>query len=511
MEQGLQTAQLVVAILLVSVFAWFRFNTPDTARSETTWSKFLIGRTIYVAIILAILLAILSSPAILAPMTKGVWPGVDIEQVHKELALPLIAALILTIFLSEIPFLRKLDESLRGYFHRIASVPKEHRQRSHFLSKASLRVTDEVEEKVLARFDAQGLDIDSLVLEDQDSPEGAWTRLTVHAVCLEKLEKDAKYADHIARTSGVLGFRDSYNRLADKAKHVFPLLRQQSNQKATGLLRQEFTEQAQELLFRLYDHASRMILSFEKTERQRQECVERLGLQASQARWPLPIHEFIWLSVLIALILSVAIAVVRGEVLPRLLDILSITLTLCASTVVSVSVHSHSNYFRPPRVPPIGRYLVAGLLAALVWLMIRSGTELVKAGELFQLFRVGKSDAWISFLIGNWPWMLVASSIGVIVAVLTDPWSQARIGRFREKWSVFSFGNAFDALTMSIVLGLVGYFGVFNLLDDPPGSSPWIITLTVSGIGLAIGFFFPHYYRNRIGKAETIDPEFSGS
>lgn len=497
MADSIQTMQSAIAVVLVVIYSWSRYNTPTTARSETTWGKFLLGRLAYVAIILGTFAVLVASPTVAEPLVEQFWEPSEgsLEDIHQELAFPLIVALILTVFLSEVPVLSRIDHALRGYFHRIAAIPREQRMLIAMLRRSSLQVPEDVRAEAVKRLKTQGLREEDLTLEGEESPERLWTRLTIHAVCLERLAENRKYAAHLLQSEQYNEFRRSYGHLAEKARHAFPLLRSGSREKAVGLLQQEFMEHARNLLTRLYDLMSRLILNCERTERQRRTCMASLGLDPQDNPAPPPVHEFVWLLLLLMAFLSLAIGGLGGDL--QAIQLFSIALAQLAAVVIALVVHPAVPDTDELSVPPVGRYLLAGGLAFAAWMILRGGMEVLVNGEFFELLRENHSPALTILIQNEWPWSLMTVSVAVILCALTDDWIEERIHRVRDRFDLRGWANPFDGMITALGIAVTAAFLVHPLLSEPPVDKAWLLGLTASGLGFMLGLVVPSVYRKR--------------
>ncbi len=502
--------QFAIAVGLVVAYSWSRYNTPVTARSETTWSKFMLGRLAYVAIIFGAFTILLASPEV----GHALIDNLQVEGAGKvldQLSFPLIIALFLTVFLSEVPICSRLDRLLRSYFHRIAAIPKERRVRIAMLQRSKLAVSEAVRAEAVKWFKAQDLREEDLVLEPTEvSPGSLWSRLTVHAVCLDHLSRSPRYAAQLIESGQYEEFRSAYEHLAGKAKHAFPLLRSDSGQKAVRLLRQEFVEQAEGLLSQLYDFTSRLILKCERTERQREACMASLGLAPERRERVLPVHEFLWLFVLLTIFLAGSIGSLGGEL--RLTKVLAIVLAQVAAVAIALVVHPEGPAPAGMTVPPIGRYLLSGGLAFSAWAALMGTLAVVESGELGHFLETGRSGALAGLFGpgGRWPWSLLVVTLAVSLSALTDDWIDLRIRRFRSRFDLAGWANGLDGLVGATGMAGVTYFLIAPRLADLQADA-WQIALVTAGIGLLLGLLVPSAYRRRSSASQESKEELPAS
>ena len=134
----------LIASLLVCFYAWNRFNTPSTVRSQTSRFQYYGSSVTYVASCEAILLlmawALKANPAVL----EWLHMGSDGQATAKVSGLdaPIVAALMLTTLLPTFPFLRDFDAKMLAFFRRMGAIPVSALRWAQRLGSVDFTITD---------------------------------------------------------------------------------------------------------------------------------------------------------------------------------------------------------------------------------------------------------------------------------------------------------------------------------------------------------------------------------
>jgi hypothetical protein len=494
-----------LAVALIGLFAWFRFATPPGVRADTTWIKFLLGRLAYLGLNLALFLVLIATPSILRTVLR--WTGFTGEWLNR---LPeawgssstwLLSALALTVFLSEIPVLTRLDRALRDYFHRVAAIPRERRCWMGLLERSRVKDDEAVRARIAQRFERSesGLRADHVCFEADGSPRALWTRISVLFDRLEELATSRRYADCL-RCPEFETLRELYATYEKKAGACFELSRTHPGDEAVKLLQQEFAEQAENLLAGLHHLASGLILRCGRTEGQRLECVESLGLEPAPFRMRRPdVHGALWTVLILLGFLA--------PTLERLGAAMVLLITLnCAGAALAAVLAKHGRDFYFPRrivssVPPVGYYLVAGaagmsLALANSWVVHSLFPDLRPGPALDQILSV------------SWKWALIPLTVAAGIAALTDDWFDHHWPALHRRLDLLGVFNPLDGIVLALMLAAVTVFVVFPLVaaQRPTIERIWTVGRMV-GIGFILGSLVPALYRNAERQSEAAESE----
>lgn len=487
-----------LAALLICVYAWFRYDTPQGVRADTTWGKFFLGRVAYLAIALGVFAAIAHSPRVLEPLVfKPLLRRLNPETTTPELngagdsSVWLVSALMLVILLSETPVLARVDRAIRAYFHRVASIPRERRHWIDRLTRAQLRDHDDARERLAARFhQSEGaLRPEDASFTTDGSVRYLWTRATVLIDQLERLATDRRYSGYL-RNGELAALKERYQRIQVNAVACLELQRSNPDDRAVELLGREVLEQVRRLLADLHALAAGLVLSCGRTEAQRRLCAESLGLalKISDAPAPPDIHAVLWL-----LVLLLAVA---GTSLSNLVawKVVMIAVMYWGAALSALLVRegrkSHFPDRKPDHVAPIGYYLLAGgvgtVFASAVSLTFRT---------LFAKPEDGGNDPLGHFLGGSWAWSLGAFTVAAFVALLTDDWLDARFPSLHRRLDLKGLFNPIDGVVLALAVCAVARFAIFPIAE-PPTERWLVIALKIAGVGLLIGSIVPTWVRS---------------
>lgn len=540
-----EAIHLIIALLMVAAYSWFRYSTPATVRLETTFAKFLLGRVAYVAIIVIGFITLVRVPGVL----EGLLAVVDVpdsvierlEVLMRPSSVPLVLALVFTVLLSEIPILTRVDRTLRGYFHRVAAIPRERRRWIDLLRNSALLTVDEtgelpeeLHEKLAALFEEQELGAEAIVLSNGASNRHRWTRLSVMMLRLEELETARPYSQFLESSVDYDSLRQKYDLLAVKTPPCLKLARENPDDEAVKMLQHELAEQLRALEDDIYELVSKLLMEQGRTEAMRRDCVQRVGLKPDERPIGTPIgpDEILWILLLSTLFLGLTAKSLGFHM------IVMISGTYVLTVLIALTVARIRSRIFPPersvkRVPPVGYYLVAGALgmagSACFSIAFRTLTGSATGGPWWEYFVHGHVQSAQTYFTYYWPWSLISFVLAALLAALTDGWLDARIQRVRERYTFKGWANPLDGLVVAASLALLVGLVVHPLVarmegyPNPHLASRLVVTLRVSGMGLLLGTLVPVAFRCRTqGKtqpqdqnspdaAAAMDPQTAGS
>ena len=118
-------ASYLVACLLVGFYAWSRFNTPSSIRSQTSQFQYFTSCATYVMSSMGLLILLAwvlgRNPDVLGLLHTGSSESLSGDL--KSLVAALVAALMLTTLLPSFPVLRDFDAKLLKFFHKMGAIP----------------------------------------------------------------------------------------------------------------------------------------------------------------------------------------------------------------------------------------------------------------------------------------------------------------------------------------------------------------------------------------------------
>jgi hypothetical protein len=115
----------ILALVLVCIYAAHRFNTPRTARSQTSRFQYYGSLVAYVlscsGLFMLLTWFVETNPQ--AATFLGFGGGTPVPDEVKQFGAPLVAVLFMTALLPSFPMLREIDSRLLRLFHRMGSIP----------------------------------------------------------------------------------------------------------------------------------------------------------------------------------------------------------------------------------------------------------------------------------------------------------------------------------------------------------------------------------------------------
>lgn len=502
MEAG--TIQLAAGAFFVAVHAAGRFNTPATSRSLTTAARYHSAKMIYLALFLAIYLFLVKAPYMIQ------WAVPDFGDSVKDIAVPLYAALAVTVFLPLVPGLSHVDKHIRKRLQRIAAIPHEARRLSNFLQKCYWTVPQQERPELTTQLAGTGLRVEDLAFDPPEEGLPACkyrlTRLSALMHHLDRWEKDEGFKTFMSEASGGEDkLKNRFDSLKLRAQQVFgcakPLVNAEDGGAYASTLSQlvsTLKERCDDLLSDACDRVARGILQCKVTRGARRNQLEKMGfvLPPDEGNG-VDVHQLVALLFMLMAILLTAFVVIHpaaadGEgtaaitpIEDKLLLVPMIALIYCTAVLCAVWVKDTWRFAQRRRADrrPIGFYVLGGLFAVVTAMAISLFFHCMMLDWDMQQ----ACPKWLA----NTPFQLLTFITAFMTGYLIDNRPQ-RISRQRLQ---LLEGAVQGAVTMGISLL------VYRLLQESvprvEGEIPPLAgLLVVSGlIGFVLGFFVPTWYR----------------
>ena len=238
----------VACAMLVSFYAWSRFNTPSSNRSSTRRMLFWSSCAGYV--LTALVLYMTLSGLLGIASWRSILVG---DKIDATLPAPLIAALVMTTLLSSVPLLKNVDGWLLSVFLGWGAIPAELKRRAATLTTRTFSVTadDLVKLRNIYGDGSYGQTLaEHLRADGSDGIELSELRLTRVAkiyFCIQSLETEYRYASFFAGADEQLKETKSrmttFLRNSDKSLTLAVRLRALEGQAAYDELMQEHREE----------------------------------------------------------------------------------------------------------------------------------------------------------------------------------------------------------------------------------------------------------------------------
>jgi hypothetical protein len=503
------SVDLFLGVMFVLFHAGARFNTPPSNRSSTTAARYFAGLFLYCLVTISIYALLVAFPHLLEfSLYKNA-----IGTLPTQVSLPLLVALLLTALLPRIPFLNSADRWVFDQLKYMSSIPAEVLRLSAELRKDELKVSPAEQQAVRQLLENDGFDPRDVKFQDDMSPAGMWTRLAILFQKIEPWKSDRKMAGYIAASQSELqNLRDRKQSLSSKAKTCFHLVNEDieggaigKTHQATNRYKEDFTEHVQRLTQDTFDFIARGVLRVDLTDSAREHRLKGMGFSIP---WPdqFSLNELLLLFSLVCIIMlsgfvlfgSAFSNVSFGAMLIRAIMISVIYSVAVACAVLPKSKWSFATA-EGGQVRPIGFYLVAGLISALISHVI---------SLVFNTILMQRLDwAWQRSLL-TYPWLLVSFATALITAVMVDNRQWPSLSTMRQRLlegageGTLMFGvTALTYRWLSERLN-VDFKGVNLKYLDYELPKPIIMLVMAAVIGFVIGFFIPHWYRLHQKRSE---------
>lgn len=537
------TPAIGFAAVLVTVFAWERFNTPRTNRSMTTAFKYHLAAVWYVMAMLALFGAFTfmgRQPELMKSALSYLGLGQlnlnneEFKDVIPFVA-PFIAALILTTLLPSIPLLKTFDSRIRRTFQRMAAIPREVRDRSGELKRQSFAVPEKNRSALCDELSRdKEIDREDLVFERGDAvaDEARETRYlwTKASAIFFRLRTDGRFSGFFATHASELDrIEHDYEDLQAHAKLVFKLERESGGLDAAASAfattlasaRAELRSRCRRILEGgetagryvegIYDLVTRAILQVFPREALRREYLVSLGFSDDHSSEE-QVSAWALLDRMASLFLTFFVLLLGGifwvipmldgsgtaenESLPRrLVIVLMVSTLLCVSVICSLVVKrwSFARYRGTERQRPWLSYLLAAALAAGVGFLVRYPF-------MYWLWRIGGKEGTVwQMQTEKLAWLILGATLALVISFTIDdsPRRLRRRSPFLRRHHRSSV-EEWLRLSESILSGaaLAGAAILISMLLDESDPLMLAARAVVCGFeGLLLGFVVPHWYR----------------
>jgi hypothetical protein len=493
------TLTYVACAMLVTIYAWSRFNTPSSDRSSTRrmlyWSS--CGGYVATALVVYTALSILLG---IAPW-RAVLVGGEID---GSLPAPLVAALVMTTLLSSVPILKDLDSWFLSVFLDWGAIPAELKHRAATMTTRTFSVTADDVAKLRAAYGdgSCGETLADHLREDGSEgielSERRLTRVAKIYFCIQTLEAEHRYASFFAgadeRLKEIKARMTAFLRNSDKSLTLAVRLRALEGQAAYEELMQErretFAQNCRDMFNDLALFLAAAVLRSELTEKNIVRRLRSLGFESAEPMTEpvFPIHSLTLLAFgLFAYLAVLTIVFSHLKDVPHpsnpMLGTSKVFLTRIITVGVVVWLMQTFTFFR--REPGGSRkyfsYAVCGIIAA------ATGVAVCLP------FAFADHDGVAAGLYNSLPLIFLSGILCVALAFCCDDWPEDA----DEPIWLRPVEAAGCAAVMAFGAALL-YFG--DMLPASMGTFAGMMVVAWIGLPSAmaavIGGFVPHIYRS---------------
>ena len=523
-----EIAQWTVACIMVIMYAHQRFSTPVTNCYSTTTARYYVALTVYVTSI-GILFVFLGgglavSPKVWAMFVQG---GENLPSDIQELPGPLLAALLLTTFLPNSPFLKRFDGWLRRGAWRLGRIPREAQQLAVQMRRSRLVVPEDYRKSVVQRLAAFGVTEEGYDWEAEGDERTLVERL-VEVTYLVVLTRDWKLNDVRNWTrrkydkvidtlvEDYNATRIEYEQLIAASREHFEALKSDGNELSTGVeqrLGTALAERAENLKRVHCELVARGVLRREGTWTERHEKLEQIGFSGiEEPQRPIAFNDIlrVCLGVFSILFFPMIGLVVWGASDGRISQAFMIPfmVAIIYGFAIFAAIFPKTTWsfadIRKVKQRPVVAYFLSGLLAMCFAAMV---------SMVFRYLGSGGNPDFIKALESFWwthPWLGMSFVTAMTLAWLADDHVlDERPPNWRQR--------LVEALVMAALLACTAYIvylrleEVYRLATEEDIYPWWMVNRSVphwfavrppeflvpvsAAIGFLLGYMVPHLHR----------------
>jgi hypothetical protein len=486
----------LACILVVILYAYNRYDTPDTNRLSTTRSLFIITGICYILSSLAMFFIL--SEVVLKP---GVLPLLGLDDAQKLItqfsAPPILAAVILTTLLPNTPVVSTADQALLKIFQNWGRIPHGVR---HLADRLTLDKLGVPETKIaelrdwISRDDDVPNQLKDYLGADLEEPSGWMTRVMRLYKDMEDLSQTAAYADSFSAQREIWDAIHKDFRVFTSQSHAFFVLfdslkRLPGNEGENALKqpRGRYKDTCAILYRRLTECFAQILIMTENSDYLVDRRLRLTGFDLpAQQDEPLPIGPFVFMAVVLTIAIFGFLAI--GPVPPKSAAMpLAVTAVLIAATKTIGAAAAVLPKLRWPSFrrgdsgPPYLAWVACALAAGAVSFVFE---------RLALAVAHGTPTAATNFIAYHiTPLAPTSFIICLAVAILCDVDFNLGTGLARRFKEGLICG-------MSMVIGV---FICIRLLDIQSATAAqtaqWFPFAFSFSLGLIAGFFAPYLYR----------------
>ncbi len=495
-----------IGSLIIVIYGGFHFSPPADRRSSTTSLRYYTFCGFYIFTMYVIYCLLALSPDLLDSLSLFFTDKALLsKEIIDKLSPPYLAVFLITIALTKIPKLKKIDEVTRKIFYRSAAIPARARQLSANLQQSQYQPPKkDISKHITRKFNSQHIDEKNIAFKgNEDSPAYVWSKITAVIVTLQRNKrKHFEKFFEICETE-FDNLRDRYDKLSPKALRCVGIEQKLRGQRSKDIkniitnLKDEFMNEAEELCENLFDYLSRAILYSGKTEAARYKLIAELGFKFERPPKSRisPDHYLLIMLIIIVSMIPVLIAtdiIAKGshEFQNRLLMAIRIGVfhTIGIISALYPKIQWEKFRWKGTGIRPIRYYFLVGLLTLLIGIpiyFILSALVLGSIGDAFKEIRI------------TYPFMLLPVTTAVMAAILTDN----PVPNDSASYKKLIWKERFSQAVISALIALA----VYGWLLGIPDANPPLVYGPMAGsflIGFLLGWIVPAAYRESLREEE---------
>lgn len=463
----------VLGLFVVVLYATERFNTPETNRLSTTSSKYYTGLVMYISVYSFLYHALF------------LLPGLD-EQVHTYfpdvvwLPKELVSALLLTIFLPSMPYIKSYDKLIKDKIYYLVNIPQEVMKLSRKLANSSFEAPEDILKSSYAELIEYGFDENKMDILSEDFLTNKWIKATVFKNKIKNCIDSGCY-ESFRRV-----FIKDFERIQEKYNELRPLMLAYVNSNDGSLLKDgDIAGKIDKTMHSLFDDVYQLIasavLSKSTVPGSEKKIIEQIGFTYKKPgpgiSWDM--ISLIFISVFILFIIK--FVVIRDMPNDKaFLIAFQISISYCVAVFWALYPKLYWG-FSQSSSENSRLYLYYLMSAVLTFL-----TVLIVRALIISLTHSDYQSGYDQF-IKTMPWQIPSSALALVLCffldtklVLINRWAEGLLGAI-----IMCLTYAF---TMEVIEKIPAYYDfAFAAL-----------------LGVLVFSYVPHWYRNTLLQEEPI-------
>lgn len=502
---------MILGALLIFIYATERFNTPRTVRASTTAGRYYSVATIYLLVYLLTFYIFSKYPHFLQLLIDDASVKEKMREMNSTNT-PIFVAMIFSLLVPKIPLISTLDQRLRAFLHRLASIPYEAIRMSKEVQAMPFEIPAAIRAELRHEVEERNFPVQVDAAENGDAIVRGWMNIAALIIQLRQWERTNPFASFTQERSGQLErIHERYLRLCAATTNAYTLCQQAKSQPdipalqdaAAGFSRNLRADE-KSLHGEICDFISQAILTNCYRMQTRRATLEKMGFLASDnmAEEGLSVHQGVTLAGLLMMLLLTSLILFSPGANDRNIEHLLLRATMIvsiysASVFFAVFPKSRWSFFqyRDGQFYPVASYVLAGIMAMFASMLINlSFRTLINLGnDNVSGVSMSLQLAWGRFSTLGYPWITMSFIATLSMAFLID-WNLpeslgARTQRFCKA-----------ILLMVILLGATQlvYLWLQTLYAQTRITLPVQLPSVMSNsaiIGWVLGYFVPAWFR----------------
>ena len=453
-----------LGLIVVILYSIDRFNTPESNRLSTTSSKYYTGLMMYLSAYIFLYHVFLLLPDLEAQVNK-LFP--DITWLPKEL----VAALLLTILLPAIPYVKGMDSSIKNKIYDLVNIPQEVYVLVKKLRSSSYKNTEEELNATHDELVSYGFNKENMDKSVDDLLVSTWLKVTM----FKNKIKDCKDCGEYKLFNRL--YKNNCEQILEKYDELMPLVLAYVNSSHDGPMKdadmsKKLHKIVNSYLDEIYKLMARAVFSKSTVLGKSNKMLEDLGfvINEKDIRLSWDMLSLIFMSVFILFSMKFVLDDSRSASSAFLLAF-QIAISYCIAVFWAV----YPKMYWPFAVRgtdgarKYSYYLIAVLLTILFVLIVRVLVQAIKYDDLALIY---------SNIVKYAPWQIPSASLTLLLCYLLDNKSVLINRWFEGILGAIFMCFALAYATYVIDIGFTPFDYIFPFLT-----------------GLIIFSYVPHWYR----------------